>query len=202
MLIATHCEDEAIIRSQTEIYGKKYGEEVPIACHPEIRSEKACYLSSARAVELAVKHKARLHVLHISTIKELELFNNSQPVDQKQITAEVCVHHLWFTDNDYAERGTRIKWNPAVKTSEDRDGLRAGLMDNYLDVIATDHAPHTAEEKDNTYFKAPSGGPLVQHALPAMMELSKQGFLDLPVLVEKYILLQTHLFRQVQLFYP
>jgi len=185
VLIATHCEDETVIRSQTEIYHKKYGEEVPIACHPEIRSEKACYLSSARAVELAVKHKARLHVLHISTKKELELFNNSLPVDRKQITAEVCVHHLWFTDSDYARRGTRIKWNPAVKTAEDRDGLRAGLLDNYLDVIATDHAPHTAEEKDNTYFKAPSGGPLVQHALPAMMELSKQGLMDLPVLIEK-----------------
>jgi len=185
VLIATHCEDEAIIRSQTEIYRKKYGEEVPIACHPKIRSEKACYLSSARAVELAVRHKARLHVLHISTKKELELFNNSLPADRKQITAEVCVHHLWFTDSDYAERGTRIKWNPAVKTEGDREGLRAGLMDNYLDVIATDHAPHTAEEKDNTYFKAPSGGPLVQHALPAMMELSKQGLIDLPVLVEK-----------------
>jgi len=185
VLIATHCEDEAIIRSQTEIYRKKYGEEVPIACHPEIRNEEACYRSSARAVELAVRHKARLHVLHVSTKKELELFNNSLPADRKQITAEVCVHHLWFTNNDYAGRGTRIKWNPAVKTAEDRDGLRAGLLDNFLDVVATDHAPHTAEEKDNTYFKAPSGGPLVQHALPAMLELSKQGLMDLPVLVEK-----------------
>ena len=195
VLIATHCEDETIIRSQTDIYRNKYGEEVPIACHPEIRNEEACYRSSARAVELAVKHKARLHVLQISTKKELALFNSALPLDQKQITAEVCVHHLWFADSDYAERGTRIKWNPAVKTAEDRDGLRAGLLDNSLDVIATDHAPHTSEEKDNTYFKAPSGGPLVQHALPTMMELSKQGVVDLPGLVEKMCHSPARLFK-------
>ncbi|MCK4746593.1 MAG: dihydroorotase, partial [Bacteroidales bacterium] len=185
VLIATHCEDETIIRSQTEIYRKEYGDDVPISCHPEIRNQEACYSSSSKAVELAVKHKARLHVLHISTKKELELFNNTLPVDRKQVTAEVCVHHLWFHDKDYANHGTRIKWNPAIKTLEDRDGLRAGLLENYLDVIATDHAPHTAEEKNNPYFMAPSGGPLVQHALVSMMELSKQGMMDLPTLVEK-----------------
>lgn len=185
VLIATHCEDETIIRSQTEIYRKKYGDDVPISCHPRIRSEEACYRSSSKTVELAVKHKARLHILHVSTRKELGLFNNTLPVEQKQITAEVCVHHLWFDDRDYANQGTRIKWNPAVKTSGDRDGLRAGLLDNYLDVIASDHAPHTAKEKDNSYFKAPSGGPLVQHSLVSVMELHKQGMIDLPTLVEK-----------------
>ena len=185
VLIATHCEDETIIRSQTEIYRKKYGNDVPMSCHPEIRNEEACYRSSSKAVELAVKHKARLHILHISTKKELELFNNTLPVEQKQITSEVCVHHLWFDDRDYASLGTRIKWNPAIKTSGDREGLRAGLLDNHLDVIATDHAPHTSEEKNNHYFKAPSGGPLVQHSLVSVMELHKQGMMDLPTLVEK-----------------
>lgn len=184
-LIATHCEDESIIRSQTEIYRSKYGKDVPISCHPEIRSEEACYLSSARAVELALRHKARLHILHISTRKELDLFSNILPADKKQITAEVCVHHLWFSDGDYDKLGTLIKWNPAIKSAGDREGLRKGLLDNFLDVIATDHAPHTLEEKDNTYFEAPSGGPLVQHSLPAMMELSKEGLMDLPTLVEK-----------------
>jgi dihydroorotase len=184
-LVATHCEDENIIRSRTETYKEKFGDNVPISFHPVIRSEEACYRSSSRAVELAKKHGTRLHVLHISTKKELELFDNTLPSEEKQITAEVCVHHLWFDNNDYAEKGTLIKWNPAVKTAEDRDGLRAGLLDNRLDVIATDHAPHTADEKDNPYFKAPSGGPLVQHALPAVMELSKQGLLDLPMVVEK-----------------
>ncbi|MFC2080963.1 dihydroorotase [Bacteroidota bacterium] len=185
VLIATHCEDETIIRAQKEIYLKKYGNDVPISCHPEIRNEEACYSSSSKAVELALKHKARLHVLHISTKKELELFSNTIPLEQKQITAEVCVHHLWFDDRDYANQGSLIKWNPAVKTSADRDGLRAGLLDNHLDIIATDHAPHTLEEKNNHYFKSPSGGPLVQHSLISMMELHKQGMIDLPTLVEK-----------------
>lgn len=184
-LIATHCEDENIIQAQTQIYREKFGDEVPISFHPVIRSEEACYQSSSRAVNLARKHNARLHVLHISTKKELELFDNSIPLEQKRITAEVCVHHLWFDNKDYVEKGTNIKWNPAIKTTEDRDGLRAGLLDNHLDVVATDHAPHTGEEKENSYFKAPSGGPLVQHSLVAMMELSKQGLLDLPTLVDK-----------------
>ncbi len=185
VLVATHCEDETIIRSQSEIYRSKYGENVPISCHPEIRSEEACFRSTEKAVKLALKHRARLHVLHISTQRELQLFNNTIPLDQKQVTSEVCVHHLWFEEGDYEKQGTRIKWNPAVKTARDRDGLRTGLLENYLDVIATDHAPHTLEEKDRPYFSAPSGGPLVQHSLVAMMELNKQGFLDLPTLVEK-----------------
>lgn len=195
VLIATHCEDESIIRSQTELFRNKFGEDVPMQSHPEIRNEDACYSSSARAVELAEKHKARLHVLHISTKKELELFDNTLPLDSKNITAEVCVHHLWFTDADYAEKGSRIKWNPAVKSLEDREGLRAGLLDNHLDVIATDHAPHTLQEKENKYFSAPSGGPLVQHALPAMMELCSEGILDLPTLVEKMCHSPARIFR-------
>lgn len=195
VLIATHCEDENIVRMQSEIYRKKYGEAVPISCHPEIRNEEACFRSSARAVELAARHNARLHILHISTRKELELFDNTLSVDRKQVTAEVCVHHLWFDDRDYAKLGTRIKWNPAIKSVDDRDGLRAGLVDNYLDVIATDHAPHTIEEKANPYFKAPSGGPLVQHSLAAMIELSKQDLMDLPGLVEKMCHSPARIFR-------
>lgn len=185
VLIATHCEDEQIIRRQTEIYRKKYGDTVPFSCHPEIRNEEACFRSSEKAVELALRHKARLHVLHISTRRELELFDNTLSVDDKQVTAEVCVHHLWFDESDYARLGSRIKWNPAIKSEKDREGLREGLLVNYLDVIATDHAPHTIVEKNNTYFKAPSGGPLVQHSLAAMIELSKQGLMNLPELVEK-----------------
>lgn len=185
VLIATHCEDEQIIRRQTEIYRKKYGDTVPFSCHPEIRNEEACFRSSEKAVELALRHKARLHVLHISTRRELELFDNTLSVDDKQVTAEVCVHHLWFDERDYARLGSRIKWNPAIKSEKDREGLREGLLVNYLDVIATDHAPHTIVEKNNTYFKAPSGGPLVQHSLAAMIELSKQGLMNLPELVEK-----------------
>ena len=185
VLIATHCEDEQIIRRQREIYRKKYGDTVPFSCHPEIRNEEACFRSSAKAVELAQRHKARLHVLHISTRRELELFDNTLSVDNKQVTAEVCVHHLWFDERDYARLGSRIKWNPAIKSEKDREGLRAGLLTNYLDVIATDHAPHTIAEKNNTYFKAPSGGPLVQHSMAAMIELSKQGLMNLPELVDK-----------------
>ncbi len=185
VLIATHCEDESIIRANIAEYRKKHGEDLPPSFHPLIRNEEACYRSSSKAVELAVKHKSRLHVLHISTQKELELFNNSLPVDRKQITAEVCVHHLWFDDLDYAKKGSLIKWNPAVKTPTDKEGLRAGLLTNKLDVIATDHAPHTLEEKDRSYFKSPSGGPLVQHALPVMMELQKKGIIELTTLIEK-----------------
>jgi dihydroorotase len=185
VLLATHCEDEGIIRTQTEIYRTKYGEQVPIACHPEIRNEEACFRSTARAAELARKHGAKLHVLHISTRKELELFDHTLPVEQKQVTAEVCVHHLWFDQGDYERRGNLIKWNPAIKSAADREGLRAGLANGYLDVVATDHAPHTLEEKNRSYFKAPSGGPLVQHSLVAMIELCRGGLMDLPALVEK-----------------
>lgn len=185
MLIATHCEDEMTIRKNTALYKEKYGEDVPITCHPEIRSEEACYLSSSLAVELAKKHGARLHVLHISTAKELALFDNSIPLIEKKITAEACVHHLWFSDEDYAKKGTHIKWNPAVKKASDRDVIWKAVLDNRIDVIATDHAPHTLEEKSNTYFNAPSGGPLVQHALLALFEKSKEGVIPIERVVEK-----------------
>ena len=185
VLIATHCEDESIIRSNTARYRDLHGEDLSMSFHPLIRSEEACYRSSSRAVDLAVRHNARLHVLHISTSKELELFDSRLPLGKKQITAEVCVHHLWFDDLDYRKKGSLIKWNPAVKTPGDKEGLRNGLREGRLDVLATDHAPHTLAEKDQTYFKAPSGGPLVQHALPAMMELHKKGTFELTTLVEK-----------------
>ncbi|MDX1445931.1 dihydroorotase [Lishizhenia sp.] len=185
MLIATHCEDEATIRRNTEIYREKYGEDMPIKYHPEIRSEEACYLSSSKAVELAKKFDTRLHILHISTGKETELFRNDIPLKEKRITAEACVHHLWFTDEFYDEKGTFIKWNPAVKSAADRDQIWKALLDNRIDIVATDHAPHTLEEKANKYFSAPSGGPLVQHALLAMLEKYKDGIIPLERVVEK-----------------
>jgi dihydroorotase len=170
MLIATHCEDEATIRKNTEIYKAKYGEDVPMRCHPEIRSVEACYLSSSKAVALAKKTNARLHVLHISTAKETELFRNDIPLKEKRITAEACVHHLWFDDSQYDTKGSFIKWNPAVKSKADQEGIWKALLDDRIDILATDHAPHTLEEKSGTYFNAPSGGPLVQHHLPAVLE--------------------------------
>ena len=185
MLIATHCEDEATVRANMEAYKKKYGEEVPIQCHPEIRNEEACYKSSSLAVGLAKKFGTRLHILHISTAKELELFDNSIPLKDKKITAEACIHHLWFSDEDYERKGTFIKWNPAVKTAQDREGIWAAVNDNRIDVIATDHAPHTIEEKSNTYFNAPSGGPLVQHAVIAIMQKVKEGNISIERAVEK-----------------
>ncbi|MTI21397.1 dihydroorotase [Fulvivirga sp. RKSG066] len=185
MLIATHCEDEDTIRRNTAIYKEKYGEDVPIKCHPEIRSEEACYKSSSLAVSLAKKHNARLHILHISTAKETELFDNSKPLSEKRITAEACIHHLWFDDSYYETKGTLIKWNPAVKTAADRDAILQAVLDDKIDVIATDHAPHTSEEKQNKYFSAPSGGPLVQHSLVAMLELVKQGKISVERMVEK-----------------
>lgn len=185
MLIATHCEDEETIRTNSNVYRQKYGEEVPIDCHPLIRSAEACYKSSSMAVELAKKHDARLHILHISTERETHLFDNSIPLKDKRITAEVCIHHLWFNDSFYKEKGTFIKWNPAVKTKEDQEGIWKALLDDRMDIIATDHAPHTLEEKSNTYFKAPSGGPLVQHALPAMLDCYHQGRISLERVVEK-----------------
>lgn len=184
-LIATHCEDETTIRRNTELYKKQYGEDVPIAAHPLIRSEEACYLSSSFAVDLAKKHGTRLHVLHISTAKEVALFTNDVPLTQKKITAEACVHHLWFTDADYATKGTLIKWNPAVKTEADRLGIWKGLLENRIDIVATDHAPHTLEEKQNSYFGAPSGGPLVQYALLAMMDKVLDKTISIERLVEK-----------------
>lgn len=185
MLIATHCEDEATIQRNILEYREKYGENVPVECHPLIRSAEACYTSSSMAVGLAKKHNTRLHILHISTAKELSLFDNTLPLEQKLITAEACVHHLWFSDEDYKEKGNFIKWNPAVKTANDRDAIWKALLENRIDVIATDHAPHTIEEKNQSYFKAPSGGPLVQHALLAMLEKSKQGKITIERVAEK-----------------
>lgn len=180
MLIATHCEDEATIRANAARARERFGEEVPIGQHPIIRSAEACYRSSSRAVELAARTGARLHVLHISTARELALFDGSRPLSEKRITAEACTHHVWFTDEDYQERGTHIKWNPAVKTAEDRAAIRAALKPGgAIDVLATDHAPHTLAEKANGYWNAPSGGPLVQHALVALYEGVAQGWLDL-----------------------
>ena len=184
-LIASHCEHEPTIRKNSEAYKMEYGENVPIECHPLIRSEEGCYLSSSFAVELAKKHGTRLHILHISSAKETQLFDNQLPLQQKKITAEACIHHLWFNDADYARLGTLIKWNPAIKTKNDQEAILKAVLDDHIDVIATDHAPHTWEEKQNTYFKAPSGGPLVQHSLVAMLEFFHQGKISLEKIVQK-----------------
>jgi len=185
MLIAVHCEDEQIIRRNMEKYRKEYGETVPMKYHPLIRSEEACYASSSMAVSLAKKYNTRLHILHISTARELDLFSNAIPLKEKKITAEVCIHHLWFDEKDYERLDTLIKWNPAIKTRHDKDQLLRGLLDNRIDVIATDHAPHTTDEKLQSYFKAPSGGPLVQHALVAMLEFYHQKKISLEKIAEK-----------------
>ncbi len=185
MLIATHCEDEATIKSNLAHYKQLLGENIPVRMHPKIRSAEACYLSSSMAVELAKKHNTRLHILHISTERETHLFDNTIPLKDKRITAEACIHHLWFTDADYETKGNYIKWNPAVKTEADRDGILRAVLDGRIDVIATDHAPHTIEEKEQPYLQAPSGGPLVQHALPAMLELYHHGKISLEQIVEK-----------------
>lgn len=184
LLLAIHAEDEPTIRKNLAEAKARYGEDIPIAQHPVIRSAEACWRSSSNAVALAKEHGTRLHVLHISTARELELFKPG-PLEGKRITAEACVHHLWFTDADYAAKGTQIKWNPAVKTAEDRDAIRQAVKDGRIDVVATDHAPHTEEEKANPYTSCPSGGPLVQHALPAMLELMHQGVFTLQEVVEK-----------------
>ena len=185
MLIATHCEDEATIQKNLAYYKYIMGDNITIDYHPKIRSEEACYLSSSMAVELAKKNNTRLHILHISTEKETHLFDNTKPLKDKRITAEACVHHLWFSDADYATKGNLIKWNPAVKTAADRDGILKAVLDGRIDVIATDHAPHTTEEKAQNYLQAPSGGPLVQHALPAMLELHRDGKITLEQIAEK-----------------
>ena len=185
MLIATHCEDEATIKHNTQVYKEKYGDAVPVECHPLIRSEEACYTSSSMAVELAKKHNTRLHILHISTAKEIALFDNSKPLKEKRITAEACIHHLWFSDADYTTKGNFIKWNPAIKKASDREAILKAVLDNRIDVIATDHAPHTKEEKLQPYVKAPSGGPLVQHSLNAMLELYHQKKITLEKIAEK-----------------
>lgn len=186
LLISVHCEDEATIKANLEVYKERYGDDIPLHFHPIIRSEEACYLSSSKAIELAKKTGARLHVFHLSTGKETDLFDNSIPLKDKKITAEVCIHHLWFCDKDYDEKGTLIKWNPAVKTEKDRDQLLKALLDDKIDVIATDHAPHTSEEKSNIYTQAPSGGPLVQHALPALLEMHHEGDISIEKIVAKF----------------
>ena len=185
LLISVHCEDEKTIKNNLEKYLKEFGDDIPIEMHPKIRSTEACYLSSSKAIELAKKTGARLHVFHLSTEKETNLFSNKKPLAEKKITAEVCVHHLWFTEEDYKTKGTKIKWNPAIKSQKDKDGLWKALLDDRLDVIATDHAPHTLEEKNNSYNKAPSGGPMVQHALVALLEMHHKGKISLEKIVEK-----------------
>lgn len=184
MLIATHCEKEEIIRENIAKYKAEFGENIPLRYHPLIRSAEACYRSSAEAIELADKYQTRLHILHLSTEKEISLFD-IKPLSEKKITGEVCVHHLWFSDEDYSKYGTRIKWNPAVKTSQDRDALMQGLLKDKLDVIATDHAPHLLEEKQGDALKAASGGPLVQHSLQMMLELAKNGKITKEQVVNK-----------------
>ena len=185
ILIATHSENDDIIKENFEKYQLEFGEDIPIKYHPLIRSAEACYDASKKVVDLAKKHRTKLHILHISTAKEVSLFDNSIPLEQKRITAEACVHHLWFSDEDYDEKGTLIKWNPAVKTKEDRAEILKGLLEDRIDVLATDHAPHTLEEKQNKYSKAPSGGPLVQHSLVALLEMHHQGKISLEQIVQK-----------------
>ena len=185
MVISAHCEDEPTIRKNLAEYKARYGDDIPMECHPEIRSAEACYLSSSRAIQLAMETGARLHVFHLSTGREMELFRNDIPLSQKQITAEACIHHLWFSTEDYKEKGSLIKWNPAVKSAEDREQLWEALLDDRIDILATDHAPHTLAEKQNPYTSAPSGGPLVQHVLPALMEKVREGRIGLEKVVQK-----------------
>jgi dihydroorotase len=194
-LIATHCEDETTVRANLAAFQEKYGDQIPVSAHPLIRNEEACYLSSSKAVALAKKHDARLHILHISTAKETALFENTLPLEQKKITAEACIHHLWFSDADYASKGNLIKWNPAVKTAFDREGIWEALLDDRIDVVATDHAPHTIDEKARDYASAPSGGPLVQHALLAMLDKVQEGKITLERVVEKMAHAPATLFR-------
>lgn len=195
MVISAHCEDEGTIRRNLELYKAQYGDNIPVQYHPLIRSAEACYLSSSQAIALAKKTGARLHVFHVSTGKETGLFQNDIPLEEKKITAEVCIHHLWFSDADYKTKGNLIKWNPAIKTAEDRDQLWDALLDDRIDVIATDHAPHTLTEKQNVYTKAPSGGPLVQHALPALFQKYGEGKISLEKIVEKTSHNQARLFQ-------
>jgi len=184
-LIATHCEDEETIRKNLADYKAKYGDDMPIKHHPESRSREACYKSSSLAVELAKKHNTRLHILHISTKEELSLFSNELPLEEKRITAEACTHHLWFNSDDYDKKGTFIKWNPAVKDKSDAEAIFDAVLNNTIDVLATDHAPHTLEEKSNNYWNAPSGGPLIQHSLLALLEFYKEGKISLEHIVKK-----------------
>lgn len=194
LLVATHCEDEPTIQRNIANYREKYGEFVPISAHPKIRSAEACFKSSSKAVELAAKYGTRLHVLHISTADEMKLFASGK-VSEKHITAEVCVHHLWFDENDYIKKGNLIKWNPAIKSAADKAALWEALRSDRIDVVATDHAPHTLQEKENTYFKAPSGGPLVQHSLVAMLEMSRKGLIAVERVIDKMCHTPADLFR-------
>jgi dihydroorotase len=194
-IITTHCEDDPLIKQNFQKYIEEYGETLPAKFHPLIRNEEACYKSSSFAVSLAKKYNSRLHILHISTEKELELFTNQIPLKDKRITAEACIHHLWFSDEDYDRLGNFIKWNPAVKKASDRDAIMKAVNDNVIDVIATDHAPHTFEEKSQMYSKAPSGGPLVQYALLAMLEKVKEGKITIEKVVEKMCHAPAELFQ-------
>ena len=195
MLITTHCEDENIIKTNMANYRQQYGENMPFRFHPSIRNAEACYNSSAMAAELAEKYNSRLHILHLSTEREMSLLRNDVPIEEKKITGEVCVHHLWFDDSDYDRLGSRIKWNPAIKSIHDRDALRKALKNNKLDVIATDHAPHTLEEKNQNYFNAPSGSPLIQHSLNAMLELAEKDIFTKEMIVDKMCHAPSRLFR-------
>jgi dihydroorotase len=185
MLIATHCEEESIIKENAKRIKEEYGDNPPPSCHPIIRNEECCYTSSSHAVELAKKKGTRLHIVHVSTAKETNLFDSTIPLEQKKITSEVCPHHLWFSDKDYAAKGNMIKWNPAIKTEHDKTGLLQALLENKIDTIATDHAPHTHDEKEQAYFSCPSGGPMVQHSLTLMLELHRQGKISIETIVQK-----------------
>ncbi len=194
-LLAIHSENDHIIKANLDEYKAKYGDDIPVKFHPKIRSEEACYDASSRAVAMAKKYGTRLHILHISTAKELELFDNSIPLEEKKITAEACIHHMWFAEEDYATKGNLIKWNPAVKTAIDRDNIFQAMLDDRIDVIATDHAPHTLEEKAQSYLKAPSGGPLIQHSLVAMLDFYHQGKISLEKIADKMAHRVATLFR-------
>lgn len=194
-LLAIHSENDHIIKANLEAYKKIYGDDIPVKFHPKIRSEEACYDASSRAVAMAKKYGTRLHILHISTAKELELFDNSIPLEEKKITAEACIHHMWFSEEDYASQGNRIKWNPAVKTAHDRENIFQAMLDDRIDVIATDHAPHTLDEKALSYTKAPSGGPLIQHSLVAMLDFYHQGKISLEKIADKMAHRVARLFR-------
>jgi len=185
ILIATHSENDDIIKANLEKYKKEYGDDIPVRFHPKIRTEEACFDASKRVVDMARMYGSKLHVLHISTAKEVMIFDNRLPLEEKRITAEACVHHLWFAEEDYEERGNFIKWNPAIKTAKDREGILKGVLDGHIDVIATDHAPHTLEEKSHPYTSAPSGGPLVQHCLPALLEMYHEHKISLEEIVQK-----------------
>ncbi|MFN0202630.1 MAG: dihydroorotase [Bacteroidia bacterium] len=184
-ILAIHSEDDATVERNTKHFNEIYKEQIPVECHPLIRSEQACFIATEKAIALAEKHNTRLHILHLSTAKEAALFRNDIPLSVKKITTEVCIHHLWFCDDDYKTLGSKIKWNPAIKTKTDREELWKALLDDRIDIIVTDHAPHTLKEKGNNYMKCPSGAPMVQHALPAMLEFYHQGKITLEKITEK-----------------